>query len=118
MNGGKKNNCRYVHRQISDAEPSELNAETAAKTKYDRRENAPEIKQHQIQFERGGNAETLIILTERDAVGNRGKDKAHQCPRHEEKYRPAPVYLEITHDDSRRLYKTQRSNEHTSKRMS
>src|SRR6516164_4294776 len=46
MNRRKKNNRRHVYHQVPDAEAPELNAETAAKTKYERRENTPEIKQH------------------------------------------------------------------------
>src|SRR5262245_1729939 len=36
MNSREKDDCRHVHRDVPDTEPPELNAETAAKTKYER----------------------------------------------------------------------------------
>ena len=97
MNGGEKYNRRQLYTQISDSERTKLHSKTAAKTENERRENSPEIKQNEIEFQRGRDAEAWIVLTESDAVGNRGKDKTDQSPAEKKNRYSAPVGRQVIH---------------------
>src|SRR5438874_213685 len=78
----------------------------AAEAKEKRRENRPKIELNEIEPECRDESEFFIIFTNRRRIGNRREDNANQRPAGEKECRPAPVYLEGTHDDSPRLYQT------------
>jgi hypothetical protein len=101
MNEGEDDNGRQLCRQVSQLQPAKVDAKPTAKTEDQERENTPEIKQNEIEFEGSGDAETAIILTERDAIGNSGENKAHQRPPKEKDCQSGPLRFELTHSLSR-----------------
>ena len=86
-------NCAARFLELRDL--AKVDAKPTAKTGGSRARKRPRIERNEIEFEGSGDAETAIILTERDAIGNSGENKAHQRPPKEKDCQSGPLRFEL-----------------------
>ena len=92
-----------MKQKVAKVDRTEFDREATTKMKDERREDRPKIKLDEIQAERGGEAEFLIIFANRGRIRNQREDQAHQRPTTEKKRCAAPGCFRVTHERFTRI---------------